>query len=53
MAVIGSKYLLQVLADVLFGIVVKTPFLVNTQVPKLLDQFLFKLGGDVPYSPVP
>jgi hypothetical protein len=52
LAFIGSEYLPQMLADVLFGIVVQMPILVDARIPKFFKQIFFQFGRDVPDSPV-
>jgi hypothetical protein len=49
---IRLEYSPQVLADVLFGIVVQMPILVDARIPKFFEQIFFQFGRDVPYSPV-
>jgi hypothetical protein len=52
MAVRGLEYLPQVLTDVLFGIVVQIPVLVDARISRFFEQLFFQFGRDVPYSPV-
>jgi hypothetical protein len=49
---IRLEYSPQVLADVLFGVVVQMAILVDARIPKFFEQIFFQFGRDVPYSPV-